>query len=155
MKKKRNPVAQKLLEAFTQFHRLNWKQSPIEGLKSSEIMVLFCIRKAVQCESPGIKVSDISSALRVATPTITQLINNLETNGFVERTMDREDRRAVRVKLTDTGERTLEKAADAFFESFNGLVEYLGEEKSSELAGLLAKTYVYFDKRRKGDENQC
>lgn len=149
MEKNRNPVAQKLLEAFTQFHRLNWKQSPIDGLKSSEIMVLFCIKKRVDSNSPGIKVSDISSALRVAAPTITQLINSLETKSFVERTMDTEDRRAVRVKLTDKGECTIEKISDAFFESFNGLVEYLGEDKSNELAVLLSKAFIYFNERRK------
>ena len=149
MKKQRNPVAQKLLEAFTQFHRLNWKQSPIVGLKSSEIMVLFCIKKTVHPESHGIKVSDISKALRVAPPTITQLINSLEANGYVERTMDIADRRAVRVKITEQGGSTIAKAADAFFESFNGLVEYLGEDKSKELAELLSKAFGYFEERRR------
>jgi DNA-binding MarR family transcriptional regulator len=149
MKNQRNPVAQKLLEAFTQFHRLNWKQSPIVGLKSSEIMVLFCIKKTVHPESHGIKVSDISKALRVAPPTITQLINSLEANGYVERTMDKADRRAVRVKITERGEGTIAQAADAFFESFNGLVEYLGENKSKELAELLSKAFGYFEERRR------
>lgn len=149
MENSRNPVAQKLLESFAQFHRLNWKQSPIAGLKSSEIMVLFCIKKKVKTGAPGIKISDISSALRVATPTITQLINSLETNRFVERTMDEEDRRAVRVKLTDKGEKAVEKASDSFFEAFNGLVEYLGVEQSGQLAELLSKAFVYFEERRR------
>ena len=140
----RNPIAQKLLEAFSQFHKLNWKQSPIVGLKSSEIMVLYCIKKRTPPESPGIKVSEISSALRVATPTITQLINGLETNGYVERAMDSEDRRVVRVKLTGKGETTVDKASDALFDSFNGLVDYLGEEDSNRLAEVLSKVYRYF-----------
>ena len=149
MEKSRNPIAQKLLEAFTQFHRLNWRQSPIVGLKSSEIMLLFCIKRTVKSESLGIKVSDISSALKVASPTVTQLINGLETSGFVARAMDKEDRRAVRVNLTDKGKRALEKVSDVFYNSFNGLVEYLGEEKSSELAELLSKVFTYFNEMRK------
>lgn len=145
----RNPAAQKLLEAFTQFHKLSWKQSPIAGLKSSEIRVLFAIKKMMKPDTSGIKMSDISNALRVASPTITQLINNLETNGFVERAMDKEDRRAVRVKLTSNGERAIEKASEAFFDAFSGLAEYLGEEDSNRLAELLSKTFAYFDKRKK------
>lgn len=150
MKNNPNPMAQKLLEAFTQFHRLNWKQSPVSGLKSSEIMVLFCVKKKMKPDLPGIKISDISSALRVASPTITQLVNGLETNSFVERTMDKEDRRAVRVKLTDRGEEAIEKASDSFFDAFNGLVEYLGVEESGQLAELLSKAFVYFEERGKG-----
>lgn len=146
-----NPVARKLLIAFTQFHRLNWKQSPVEGLKPSEIFVLFCIKRAVKPASPGIKISDISSTLRVATPTTTQLVNSLEKGGFVERTTDKEDRRAVRVKLTEKGEGMVKKASDSLFDSFSGLVEYLGEEESNELAELLSKTFVYFNEIKKED----
>lgn len=149
MKKNGNLIAQRLLEAFTQFRRLAWKQSSIMGLKPSEIMVLFSIKKTAEPDSPGIKVSDISSCLKVATPTITQLINGLETNGFVKRTMDKEDRRAVRVRLTDEGERVLKKAHNALSDAFNGLVEYLGEEKSNELAELLTKVFVYFSEIKK------
>lgn len=145
----RNPIAQKLLESFRQFHRLNWHQNPNVGLKTSEIMVLFSIKKRVQPDSPGIKVSDISSALKVAPPTITQLINGLETNGFIERTMDKADRRAVRVKLTEKGQVTIEEASNVIFEAYNGLVEYLGEQKSNELAELLAQTFNYFSEKKK------
>lgn len=144
MEQQKNPVAQKLLESFRQFHRLNWQQIPKEGLKSSEIMVLFSIKKRAQPESPGIKVSDISSALQVAPPSITPLINGLESNGYIERTMDKADRRAVRVKLTEKGEGAIEKASKVIFDAYNGLVEYLGEEKSNELAELLTQTFRYF-----------
>ncbi len=147
--KNRNPVVHKLLESFVQFHKLNWKQSPMVSLKSSEIMVLFSIKKLMNPDTPGIKMSDISNALRVASPTITQLINSLETNGFVERTMDKEDRRAVRVKLTDKGEGAIEKASESFYEAFNGLAEFLGEENSNLLADLLSQTFTYFEKRKK------
>lgn len=143
-----SPTAQKLMAAFKQFHRLK-KQSPVTDLKSSEVWVLFCIKKNVLPDSPGIKVSDISSALHVAAPTITQLVNSLETNGYVERAMDKEDRRAVRVRLTEKGERAMKKASEAFSESFNGLVEYLGEEKSSQLADLLSMVFTYFDELKR------
>lgn len=146
---KQKPVAQKLLEAFTQIHKVNWKQSPIASLRSSEVRVLFSVKKLMKSEIPGVKMSDISSALRVASPTITQLINGLETNGFVERTMDKEDRRAVRVRLTAKGEGAIEKASEAFFNAFNGLAEYLGEEDSNRLAELLSKTFAYFENEKK------
>lgn len=144
-----NPVARKLMDAFSQFHRLKWRKSPVAGLKLSEVGVLLNIKKTLKPDSPGVKVSDISSALQVAAPTITQLINSLEADGFVERSMDKEDRRAVRVNLTAKGEDVIGKATEAFYTSFNGLVEYLGEAKSAELAELLSQVFVYFNEIKK------
>lgn len=149
MKKNPNPRAQKLLEAFRQFHKLNWKPSPIGDLKSSEILVLHCVKKMVPPDSAGIKISDISRTLRVASPTITQLVNSLEVNGFVDRTMDKEDRRVIRVSLTHKGEKAVEKVTEAFDDAYNGLVEHLGSEKSDLLAELLSETFTYFDERKK------
>lgn len=147
-----NPVARKLIDAFSQFHRLKWRKSPVAGLKPSELAVLVNINRTVKPDSPGVKVSDISSAMLVATPTITQLINSLEVHGFVERTMDKEDRRAVRVNLTAKGKDVIEKATVDFYSYFNGLVAYLGEAKSNELAELLSQVFVYFN-QLKNDNN--
>lgn len=144
-----NPVAQKLLEVFRQFHKVNWKRSPIEGMKPSEIQIIFSIKRLAEPDSPGIKVSEISTFLKISTPTVTQLINGLVERGFVERTADQEDRRAVRVKLTESGEGAMAKAHGAFIKSFNGLVEYLGEEQSRELTNLLSKVFIYFSEIRK------
>src|SRR5438552_16751636 len=92
----RNPAAQKLMEAFVQFRRLHWKHSPIAGLTRGEFMVLSCLKHAAAHEAAGIKVSDISNILNVASPTVTQQINSLETHALVERSIDDEDRRVIR-----------------------------------------------------------
>lgn len=144
MFKDENQLANKLMEVFTQFRRLHMKQSPIEGLTPGEVMLLIRINKLVQPEEQGIKVSDISSSMRVAPPSITQLINNLEAGGYVERSMDKSDRRAVRVKLTKKGEEVVGKATEVFFQSINGLIEYLGEEKSKDLINIMENVYAYF-----------
>lgn len=146
-----DPIARRLLEAFTKFRRLHKKQIPVSGLKSSEVWLLFCIKKMLSTESPGIKVSDISNAMDVAAPTITQLVNGLEKKGFVKRSMDEADRRAVRVRLTPKGEEIVTEASNAFYDSFNGLAQYLGEKQSNELAELLSKVYEYFNKVRDKD----
>jgi DNA-binding MarR family transcriptional regulator len=149
-----NATAQKLLDAFTRFRRLNRKQTLVGGLTPGEIMVLTSIRREMQsgtselCEGPGIKVSEISGLLNVASPTITQQINNLEAQGLVERTMDKEDRRVVRVRLTDKGEQVVRKAFEAFLARFVGLVEYMGEEESNQLADLLTRAFAYLDEAR-------
>jgi DNA-binding MarR family transcriptional regulator len=169
-----DPTAQKLGRAFMQFRKAGWHPQSIAGCTLSEIGVLMCLKSHAkpssqlsvvlahepqvqhqpgplavvhQSELPAMKVSEISKWLRVASPTITQLIKGLEANGLIERNIDLTDRRAVAITLTEKGERVAQQAEDAFFVSFHGLVEYLGEEESNQLAELLFKVSRYFDEQ--------
>jgi len=144
-----NSVAQQLLEAFVRFRRVHWRQSPIAGLTHSELLVLVCIKSAVPVEA-GLRVSEISSLLKVAAPTITQQLNNLAAQGLVEKHRDPADRRAVRIRLTGQGECAMQAAAEAFSASITGLVGYLGAAKSRQLAELLGQVFTYFQEVRAG-----
>ncbi len=138
---------QKLLSALTQLKRLGWHQRTIGGCKPSEIRVLFCVKEGTNAGLPEIKVSEISKQLGVTSPTITQLLKGLEAHGLIERHIDTIDRRAVGIKLTTKGAMVAQQASDAFFASIKGLVEYLGEEQSDQLAELLSKVFRYFSER--------
>ena len=140
-------TAQKLLRAFMQFHRAEWHQRTVAGCKPSEIRVLFCIKKGVKADTSEMKVSEISKVLQVTSPTVTQLLKGLEVNGLIERHVDPTDRRAVGITLTEKGERVTQQAAEAFFSSLRGLIEYLGEEQSDQLAELLVKVSRYYNEK--------
>jgi DNA-binding MarR family transcriptional regulator len=142
-----NSTAQKLFRAFMQFHKMGWHEGSIAGCKPSEIRVLFCIKKGVKLDAPDMKVSEISKQLHVTSPTITQLLKGLESNGLIERRIDPADRRAVGITLTEKGERVTQQAAEAFSASLNGLIEYLGEEESNQLAELLSGVFRYYNEK--------
>jgi DNA-binding MarR family transcriptional regulator len=142
-----NPTAQKLMRAFMQFHRLEWHQRNVAGCTAGEIRTLFCIRNGATAGNPEMKVSEISKRLQVTSPTVTQLLKGLEANGLIERHIDPADRRAVGITLTERGEAVTQKAAEAFAASFEGLIEYLGEEDSNQLADLLTKAYRYYSEK--------
>ena len=112
-------------------------------------------KRATESEEAGIKVSEIGNLLNVASPTVTQQIKSLETHGFVERNIDKEDRRAVRVTLTDSGLCVVQVASDNYLASVNGLVEYLGEEDSKRLADLLQRVFFYFSEANPSGSNQA
>lgn len=152
-----NETAQKLLRALMQFKRAGWHQTSTTGYKPSELRVLFCLGKGVRPDTHELekdarpddmremKVSEISRRLHVTPPTVTQLIKGLEANGLVERNIDPVDRRAVGIKLTEKGEKITRQAASDFLASLNGLIEYLGEEESDQLAELLVKVSRYYN----------
>jgi DNA-binding MarR family transcriptional regulator len=143
-----NATAQKLLQALDQFHRIKWHEhQTFAGCKPSEIKVLFCIKNGAKAGIP-MKVSEISKRMQVTSPTITQLLNSLEPNGFVERLIDPEDRRSVGIKLTKKGECVTERAWEGFLTTLQGLIEYLGEEDSEQLTDLLGKVLHYIEERQ-------
>lgn len=142
-----NPTAQRLLNAFMQFGKAEWHQRTVAGYKPSEIRVLFCVKKGLRPDASEMKVSEISKLLHVTSPTITQLIKGLEANGLIERNIDPGDRRAVGIKLTAKGEMVTQQAVDIFTSSLNGLIEYLGEEQSNQLADLLLKVFCYYEEQ--------
>jgi DNA-binding MarR family transcriptional regulator len=120
------------------------------GYKPSEIKVLFCIKKGGRPDRDEITVSEISKLLHVTSPTVTQLIKGLETEGLIERTINPADRRVVGIKLTEKGEQVTQQARRDFFESINGLIAYLGEEQSDQLAELLLKASHYYKMQAAG-----
>src|SRR5690349_3134100 len=118
-------LARNLVEAFGRFRRLQWRESPIPGLTRGEMMILFSIMRACGPEGPGLKVSELSNLLHVSAPTMTQQVNSLVASGFVDKSADPADRRAVRITLTEQGAAVVHKTFGGFFANFKGLVEHL------------------------------
>jgi DNA-binding MarR family transcriptional regulator len=129
-------------KTFMQFHRGTLNQH-VAGCKMSEIGVLLLISK----QSKSIKVSEISKMMHVTSPSITQVLKRLEANGLVERHVDPADRRTVGITLTEQGEAVAHRAHETFSTSFHGLIDYLGEEQSSQFASLLYKSSCYFNEK--------
>ncbi len=141
------PTTLKLMRALREFHKSGWQERSIAGCKPSEIRVLFCVKHGMKPGASAMKVSEISKLLRVTSPTVTQLLKGLEAHGFIERHLDPLDRRVVDIKLSEKGETFTRQAMEAFTSSVDGLVEYLGEEQSNQLAELLSKAFHYFGER--------
>lgn len=143
MNVKNDFMPEKLIQSFMQFKNLDWHDKTICGCTPSEVKLLFCIKYNGQRDGQ-IKISEIGKHLHVTTPTVTQLVNTLEANGLVERNADPTDRRVVLVKLTAEGEKVARRARNTLYASFNGLIEFLGEQQSNQLAELLNQVFIYF-----------
>lgn len=147
-----NTTVENLARAFRTFGKLDWHHKAVVGYKPSEVWVLFALKQGSKSEPPAMKVSEISKMLRVTSPTITQLLKDLEAHDLVERKSDPADRRAVYISLTEKGQTVIQQAGESFIETFSGLVAYLGEERSNQLAELLNDVSVYFREKEAGSE---
>ena len=68
--------AELLLGAFIKLRTLQWFKRPIAGYNPSDVRVLTVIG-LIQSNTKGAKISEISNHLRVAKPTVTQVLKNL------------------------------------------------------------------------------
>lgn len=143
-------IAQNLIKAFVQFRRMRVNDPPQQHdpsphcMKHSEVMLLFELKEVENQYPDGVSVSDLSRSMRVKPPAITPIITGLEQKKMVERTMDANDRRIIRVKMTEEGNRFIEQSKQHMVTKLKGLVDYLGNEKSVTLAELINEVYAYF-----------
>lgn len=149
-----NPQAQRLLKTFHRFRRMDLSKLTPSEFKPSEVRLMFYIMHGMEKDERGVTVSELSAMLEVASPTVTPLVRSLEERGMVLRYNDREDRRAVRVKLTEPGIAQVKEIAKIRSAQIQGLVDYLGEEKSQQLIELLEQVYTYMEMKAHRDNSQ-
>ncbi|MCM3785516.1 MarR family transcriptional regulator [Neobacillus mesonae] len=178
--KKDDTIAQNLLFAFMKFNRSNLKQTKTEGRNPSEIALLVALIRGKETgdnqdpavvvrminefqdngpttahQLEGLKVSEISNILRVKAPTITPVIRGLEEQGLIERKMDPEDRRVMRITITHAGRQAMRDIHNELVNNVHDLIEFLGEEDSMQLANLLTRVYEYQDRKRTESQKNC
>ncbi len=140
----------RLLTCFYTFRRSPWHihRIPAPGLSSTETGILIGIERFAMRGSK-LRILDLSHMMRVSSPTITQHINNLESQGFVEKTQAEDDKRAVNLSLTEKGHHALRQHRSALEQNCQELVDHLGKENAELLIDLLTKTADFFIEKEK------
>jgi DNA-binding MarR family transcriptional regulator len=83
------------------------------------------------------RVTDLADLEGVRQPTCTALLNTMESQGWVARTLDNADRRAVLVELTGEGRQVLEEITDARTRVLDRYLSALSEPDREALAAAL------------------
>ena len=107
--------------------------------------VLLCIDSLSYESHNPITVSEISKRLSVTSPSVTEFIKSLSSQGYVERCVDSKDKRVIDIELTDKGKKMVLKIKNYFTLLFSGLIEKLGQEQSNMLIELLDQVNNYLN----------
>lgn len=156
-------AANELVDSLVLIHRSGWYRRILNGQKKNDLMLLLHLRRQEDLGEPDMRVSDISKLLQVTSPTVTQMLNQLENKHFIHRYVDRVDRRVIRVTLTEEGRKFTDETVDSIRKQLNHLVEYLGEADSLQLVLLMRKISEYREEANSilamndqtGDEKEC
>ncbi len=86
-----------------------------QGVVPRDVRIIDTIGQ-LSCTQNSVRVSDISTSMGVTQPSVTSAIARLEKLGYVAKSHDSEDGRAVCVALTQTGYRFADLYIDRFYD---------------------------------------
>lgn len=112
----------------------DWERSRSAGVNPTQYAIL----QFLEGRSEGASVKEIAAQLAVSAPTATDSIQALERKALVEKTGDRQDKRATRVRSTPAGRAVLE-AGEGLGGPMRNAAGHLPEtEKQSLLLTLIS-----------------
>jgi DNA-binding MarR family transcriptional regulator len=102
------------------------------GLSATALSTLRRVADGEAC-----RITELASAEAVAQPSMTALVGRLEARGLVRREPDPDDRRAVRVAITDAGREQVAAVRAARAELLGARIDRLDESSRAALAAVL------------------
>ncbi len=131
-----------LVHALLEFRQAGFRHHAPGELGRTEFALLFALHK--DGGETGLRISDLVKRLESSPPTMTQTTSSLARVGLVERIADPDDRRGVRIVLTEAGRATVLNRKDQFHAHCCRLAEHLGAEEARQFAALLSKSARFF-----------
>lgn len=132
-----------LLSALFRLRNVKFGQpKPIRGIRHGETMLLFYLWHEAGQEADGRKgvtVKELSAAFCVTASSITQQLNPLEKADLIIRCVDPDDRRIVRIFLTQKGQEEILAARRSMLENVHALTAFLGPEDTAALIRILER----------------
>jgi DNA-binding MarR family transcriptional regulator len=116
-------------------------------LSPPQVDLLFSIGRSKE----GLSVKELAERLSVTPGAITQFVDPLVEKGLVAREGDLNDRRVVRLKLTEQARSHFEKFRQEHLASMFKIFEVLSNDEIKQLVALLAKMDTYHDMKDKFD----
>jgi DNA-binding MarR family transcriptional regulator len=111
------------------------------GLSFGDFDVLNTLRR--RADEQGANPSELAQSSLITTGAMTARLDRLERAGLVTRVPDPADRRAVRVHLTEDGERIARQALRAVIEADKAFLEPLSTRQRDSLAALLKRLVLH------------
>jgi DNA-binding MarR family transcriptional regulator len=110
------------------------------GLSSAKYRLLMGLMICEDYEGKmGLNPSEISERQGTGRNTISALIRDLEVDGFVERTLDLQDRRKFNIRLTDAGREMVRQHSKNHLATIASCFDILDKDEKVYLAGLMIK----------------
>lgn len=106
-------------------------------VNDATIMILFHI--SFRSQYQYVRATDIAESLGVTIPAITHKVKDLIKQGYLDRTVSKEDARVFHLLLTKKGINYVDSIKDTYYGSLKKVVSHMSEKEISVLMRLLTK----------------
>ena len=142
-----------------QFRKLN-VASILPDISQSEFAAMNEIMD--KGEDGKITISELACKSKVHSSAISRTLHCLEEKGYIERSIDKNDRRNICVELTEEGKRVTTEARQIMCDYVKAVVEHLENRELERLIAYMNKIYSVAEKEiearkwkdRKGKEHE-
>ena len=136
----------KILELFWRYKCIKPLFAQRDGLPMTAFFMLHKIAACGRLQgemggTDGVRITEISRRTNMSMPAVSQMLNSLEGEGLIVRSMTKCDRRAVYVCLTPKGYELLEHARREIFSLADEAERRMGEENLNRLLELSSQLF--------------
>ena len=112
----------------------------ITGMTPSEFSVLCCAEKFPEKNNgSAATVADIAGLMNVAVPAVSRTLRTLQAKAWIERTVDEDDRRSVRVTITEAGREKLQENMSRVVAALNQILSVFTDDEMRTISKLYGK----------------
>ena len=148
----------KFFEAVYQFRKLN-VVAIMPDINQSEFEAMNVLMNK---EDGKVTISELAYKSKVHSSASSRTLHGLEKKGYVERSIDKNDRRNICVELTEEGKRVTTEARQIMCDYVKAVVEHLEDRELERLSAYMNKIYSVAEKEietrkwkdRKGKEHE-
>ncbi len=126
----------RLGKALMRIRRVNISLN-CQDITVAELQAMILMVDNQQEATENVFATEMAQQLNLSKASLSQMMNSLENRGFIQRTLNRENRRKIILTLTSKGRQAVKNAREAFLSLLQNLVQGLGEEKAAQLTELL------------------
>lgn len=106
------------------------------GITTPQFSALLALR-----EQPNMTMGELCEKLFLACSTATDLIDRMEKNGFLERNRDEQDRRVIRLVISEKGHQVIKEVIEARRRYVASMLEKLSPDETEQLGASLEKLH--------------
>jgi DNA-binding MarR family transcriptional regulator len=127
-------ILEELSRLIRQLSRISG--GPVDGpaMTATQRLALFEL-----VDSGPLRLNDLAQRMGTSAPTASRAVDALDELGLVDRHPDPTDRRAITIKLTDDGRRSVEERKARVYAAFRPAAAALSPADREQLAELLAR----------------
>ncbi|MBR5330479.1 MAG: MarR family transcriptional regulator [Akkermansia sp.] len=114
-------------------------KSSMLGLTVRQGSAISQLKLMLEEKPQGIALKDLAKRMQMTVPATSLLVETLVTKGYTQRTQDPDDRRAVRLTLTEQGLSIFENVYAHFHEEVDNRAQSLTSEELQALARIVEK----------------